>query len=60
MTLNAMNNRASWDFRESQEISMSNFYEADGFIVESADQQYLDILKSDLESSLPRIHSGAS
>ena len=44
-----MNKRTSWDFRESQEISMSNFYENDGFIVENADKHYLDLLKFDLE-----------
>ena len=51
MTAQAMNKRTSWDFRESQEISMSNSYETDGFIVERADQQYLDLLKSDLKTA---------
>jgi len=46
-----MNQTAQWDFRESKEILMSNFYEKDGFIVESADQQYLDLLKSELETA---------
>ena len=51
MTVHEMKKRASWDFRESQEISMSNSYESDGFIVENADQKYLNLLKSDLEKA---------
>ena len=51
MTAQSMSNGTSWDFRESQEILMSNFYENDGFIVESEDQKYLDLLKRDLEKA---------
>ena len=39
-----------WDFREGYELSLSNSYEEDGYIVANADGQYLEFLKSDLEN----------
>ena len=51
MTSSETNKKNSWDFRESQELLMSSSYETDGFIVENANQQYLDLLKGDLENA---------
>ena len=51
MTSKEINKKISWDFRGSQELLMSNSYETNGFVVENANEQYLNLLKSDLEDA---------
>ena len=44
-----MTTNTSWDFREKDELLLSSIYEKDGYIVQSADKKYLELLKKDIE-----------
>lgn len=47
----AMNDKNSWDFRDSQELVASSKYSKEGFIIEKADFHYLELIKSDIEKA---------
>ena len=40
-----------WDFRDRNELILSNSYETDGFIINLADREYLDLLKREIEDA---------
>lgn len=44
-----MNSESSWDFRESQELVASHEYNKEGYIIEKADFQYLELIRNDIE-----------
>ena len=44
-----MNSQSSWDFRDQQELIVSHEYNKEGFIIENADHQYLELIKGDIE-----------
>ena len=46
-----MNSESSWDFRDSQELVASHAYNKEGFIIEKADFQYLELIKNDIEKA---------
>ena len=45
----AMNSESSWDFRDDQELAASDEYNKEGYIIEKADFQYLELIKHDIE-----------
>ena len=45
----AMNAESSWDFRDNQELTASHAYNKEGYIIEKADFQYLELIKHDIE-----------
>ena len=46
-----MNNKSSWDFRDSQEKVTSHEYNKEGYIIQKADYQYLELIKKDIEKA---------
>ena len=49
--MTAMNSESSWDFRDNQELAASNAFNKEGYIIEIADLQYLELIKYDVESA---------
>ena len=49
--MTGMNNESSWDFRDNQELASSHTYNKEGYIIEKADLQYLELIKHDIERS---------
>ena len=45
------NQQTPWDFRDQEELSLSDSYVKDGYIIEDADIKYLKILKQSIESA---------
>ena len=46
-----MNSKNSWDFRDNQELAASHAYNKEGYLIEKADFQYLELIKNDIESA---------
>ena len=46
-----MNSESSWDFRGNQELAASHSYNKEGYIIEKADFQYLELIKYDIEQA---------
>ena len=44
-----MDSEDSWDFREGQELIVSNEYNNEGYVIEKADFRYLELIKKDIE-----------
>lgn len=44
-----MAKRATWDFRDKQELILCDAYQRDGYVIERADYKYLELLKKDIE-----------
>lgn len=42
-------NETGWDFRGKQELFASNIYKTDGYLIDQANLEFLDLLKSDIE-----------
>ena len=51
MAKQKMNEKNSWDFRKSEELRMSYGYTQNGYIVESGDPRYLELLKKDIKNT---------
>ena len=49
-----MNDQASWDFRNQEELSMSIKYATEGYIIENADVKYLDMMRQEIINSFMR------
>ena len=49
--MTAMNSESSWDFRGNQELAASHSYNKEGYIIEKADFQYLELIKYDIEQA---------
>ena len=44
-----MNSKSSWDFRDNEELVASQEYNEEGYIIEKADFEYLQLIKEDIE-----------
>ncbi len=47
--MQVMKSESSWDFRDSQELIASHEYNKEGYIIEKADFQYLELMRNDIE-----------
>ena len=47
--MRVMNNTNSWDFRDSQELAAGQEYNKEGYIIEKANPEHLEIIKNDIE-----------
>lgn len=54
-----MEKASPWDFREIDERKISNLFEQNGYVVQTAKQEYLEPMKQILETSLQRFSQGS-
>ena len=46
-----MNAASSWDFRDDQELAMSQEYNKEGYIIDKGNPVYLELIKADIEKA---------
>ena len=49
--MSEMNEKSSWDFRDSQELAASYEYSKEGYIIEKAELRHLELIKNDIENA---------